>query len=55
MFDDILDRKKMYSRLYNCHYNIAEKIAFLLTHFNPKFLLPLFVFFFQNLFSLKKA
>ena len=46
--------KKMHSRLYNCHYNIAEKIAFLLTHFSPKFLLNLF-FFFQNLFSLQKG
>ena len=45
----------MHSRLYNCHCDIAEKIAFLLTHFSPKFLLHLFVFFFQNLFSLQKG
>ena len=43
MFDDILD-EKMHSRLYNCHYNAAEKIAFLLTHFSPKFLLNFFFF-----------
>ena len=45
----------MHCRLYNCHYNIGEKIAFLLTQFSPKFLLHLFVFFFQNLFSLQKG
>ena len=45
----------MHSRLFNCHYNIGEKMAFLLTQFSPKFLLHLFVFFFQNLFSLQKG